>query len=772
MSDILAAFEREQAEEQEREQRLFKLMQQGASGSSADEPATSRAARPASAAAGRNTHRAAATDAAATSSTLQRAGSASSVAAAAAAASSSSAAVAAASSSLDGDAEDAASRFDSDFALRPLLWSCLRSSVPAAEHAELRRLIGNAELERNEALQSEVEALLSIASATQLRNARAKAKQAANADTTAAARGNTHSGNSSLFTRAALPDSATRAFLADEVQSLLLSLRSHALRSGILQPDDTAEGHSTSDHRPASSSSSVVSRGSSAGGNGLGQSGSSGLAKILPRPETARQKRVLDQMVAQALTHTRRDTHSAGHMMPSAQQQASDSAASAPSSRPASGARAPLTARPSSARQRSLSSLSSGGATPPPPADAIGAAASMGDQPAAAAAAAAAVLSHSLLSTSTNSGADSARSNLVVRSLRSVLEEERKALMQDVEYLHACLELEIDETIQVEQQQQQKQLQTKNAKATASAATAASSSSSDCSAPDDADVPASVSELRALEKSLKAALVAEEVRSHTLALMSGVAAAHQADPFAAKSNAVQPLVAPGAGAAAATVGSNNTSGPLKAVRIPSAGRVRPVLNGSPLSPPPVRATSVNALPAAAAAAATPSSPPAGPVYLAELMEMNADLFSAGPMEDAAASSAPSSSSSAPRSSQRPAIPLLALGALGGGSGSSSASSGVVLDHFPAGPGPVPASPPLSPSDRDSPYAAAVSTPIRRTASSSKTASSASESKESVSVTHSSLLSPSASPLTSRSASKARSRIQAAQNFQDNPSAAH
>ena len=812
MSDILAAFEREQAEEQEREHRLFRAMQEGtadtSTNSSTDEPASNRAAaaaRPATA--GRHTHRA-------VSANSQRG---SSTSGAAVAAASSASAIAAASPSLatavadaDADADDVASRFDSDFALRPLLWSSLAANVPPAAHVELRRLIGVSEIERNEELQKEVEALLSIASATQLTNAREKAKQAAAvAEPTAAVRDNSSgsSSSSSLFSRAALPDSATRAFLAEEVQSLLLSLRAHALRSGILQPD---EGEPLS--QPSSRGSSAggngnqSGRGSSAGGNGI-QSGpggssnsSSGLAKILPRPVTARQKRVLDQMVAQALTSTsahtsthtaalRRDTHSAGHMTPSQsaghsvsssmQSQASDAAASAPSSRPASGARAPLTARSSSARQRSMSSLSSGGSTPPP-ANAAGAAgAAMSDQTAAAAA----VLSHSLLSPST--GGDSARSSLV-RSLRSALEEERKALLQDVEYLHACLELEMDETIEVEkqrqqqQQQQQQRRQTKDARTSITGATASSSSPA-AETPLD-DLPPSVSELRALEKALKVALVAEEVRSHTLALMSDVEAAHYAEPFAAKSNAVQPL---GTGIAASAATGMGT--PLKAVRMPSAGRVRPATtssasaaglpNGSPLQHQqqlPASTTRSPSPPVSAAPATSNASPAAGsgPLDLAELMELNADLFSAGPVEPATAIQQ-ASSSSASYSSQRPrpAIPMLALGALGGSGAASSSSSGVLLDHFPAGPGT--ASPPLSPSDRESPVGAAaavVSTPVRRAKVVSGTVSSAAESKESLSAasSHASVLSPCSSPLTSRSASKARSRIQAAQNFQDKP----
>lgn len=788
MSDILAAFAAEQEAEEQRERRLRAALaaaddgeeqgeEQGDHGRAAAAAAAATAARPSSAAAtGRHSHRRPPSAAAAHRPAANDA------------ATSSAAAIATAAAAPGGpnhpsvDAAELAANFDSDFELRPLLWTQLCAGCPAPEHGELRRALGAAAVDANEALQVEVQTLLSIVGAAQLRSARAKAKQQAQS---AAAAASSTSATRSAFSRAALPDSATRQFLAQEVQTLLASLRAQALRSGILQAD---EEETFGASRPGSSSSS------SAGA-------AVGLAKILPRPETARQKRVLDEAVqalALAQQQGRRDVHSAGGHTHRPSFDAADLASSAPSSRPISGGGGGMvTARPSTARQRSLSSLSNASGDSPRPSS-------------ASLSAAASSLSASLQSS--DARPDSARAALV-RSLRQALQEEHAALLQDVEYLQACLDIEVDSAIAAEVEAKKKCAAFADAAGPAAAASAAVS-----------DEPASVAELRALNEQLKAALVAEEVRSHTLAIMGTVPGAGvgsglgsgsgpgtsgaAGQPLSARGNMVMgpalalpaqlqqlqlqsPIGAGGPGSFAASFAKS--PGPLKAVRVPSASRARPALAASPLAGPhqpavPTELRSPAATAAAAsqsfaarlneahtgadsaaapapASAAASSGPPSASVAtdLQQLFDLNADLFSVGPAVPAAAPTP------APAPQQRPPIPALALGRLHAASASS-----VVVDHFP--PAPAAASSPSSSPDNSGREGSAVApvTPLRRATNGPGRASvdapplASPAAIPAASPTGRSRL-PGESPASARAGSKVRSRIQAAQNFQSNVS---
>jgi hypothetical protein len=478
---------------------------------------------------------------------------------------------------------------------------------------------------------------LSIASVAQLRNAKAKS-EARKAEAATAAASAIVAPRSGAW-RASLPDSATRQYLAQEVQGLLLSLRNQALKSGVLSEEDG----------PATG-------GSGRRANGTGNSAvSNSLVKLLPRPETARQQRVLEEMV-QGIS--RRDAHSAGHSQATTASLGS-TATSAPPSRPASGGH--ITARPSTARQRSLSSLSQRSADSPR------------DEAGVSLSAAAATLSQSLLSPSPMP--QSARSALI-DSLRQVLQEEHAALLQDVEYLQFCLELEMDEAVEGE-------LRDKRIADLAAAKPAVS------------EAPASVPELRALNEQLKAALAAEELRARTLQMMGAVDATRDVngqakDPMSLASRgsgvASSPVPPSSASSGSFASGFGKSPGPLKAVRVPSASRVRASPSGSPQ---PGSGTLLCSSPAASPATSPlPSQPlsslsarfdevrssyhPAGPdafsalppapsadQSLQQLMDSNADLFG----NDAAAAPAPMHNTEPAVTQPRPLIPALQLGAL-------------------------------------------------------------------------------------------------------------
>jgi len=437
----------------------------------------------------------------------------------------------------------------------------------------------------------------------------------------------------------------------------------------------------------------------------------------------------------------------------------SASASSAPGSRPLSGG-APLTARPGTARQRSLSALSNHSDSP------RSTCSSSSD--AALAASAASTLSSALLSapasaalsSSSSSAPDSARqqaaaaaTEAVLRTLRIALAEEQQALLQDVAYLQECLETEIDAAVEDEMLQQQHQQQRKGSQ----------SSAATTSAVED-DAPASVPELRALNDQLKAALQAEEVRSHTLAIMGSVATNHSGQQPQLSS----PLASPSpltfrAGSTGAQMqmhsqfGKSPSVGPLKAVRIPSPSRVRgspgPIaaLAGpggsphfSPLASPSFTELQEDGAPPvpsfasrmqeftteSGAAAISVVSPSAADLDLQQLLAQNADLFSDGPVAavtDASAAAAPPQ--------QKPVIPTLALGSL-----QQQQPARNAVDHFPPAPAAAfatsvaqPAMSPARPSSGEDTLAMAAHSRAER-------------------------------PMTARSASKVRSRIQAAQNF--------
>jgi len=595
--------------------------------------------------------------------------------------------------------------FDSDFQLRPLLWAQLCNACAPAEHAELRRMLGAAAIEANEALESEVRALLSIASAAQLRHAKAKAREAPASS----------SSSSAVKVRAALPDSAARQYLAQEVQGLLASLRAQALRSGVLSAS-AAESPDTSVRRPGSG----------------GVSAASGLSKILPRPETARQQRVLDEMLEGL---TRRDSHSAGRTPSLQQRQAGDVGvsvaavvSSSPGSRPASGdMTGPTTARPSTARQRSLSALASHRSSEDSPRLVDSA---RDESPGSLAAAAATSLSLSLLSAVPSaSGADSARTTLL-RALRTALAEEQDALLQDVEYLQACLEIEMDAAVAEEKSHR----------------TVGGRSSSATAGDSEEAAPASVAELRALNDQLKAALQAEQVRSHTLSLMGSNVPSSRGNLASPLLHASPVSSSPSSSFSAAFPGKSPTAGPLKAMRVASASKLS---NGTGSRPgsgpndatagsrPPSFASRLDALSlgssqqhAASSASASPlTSPAAADLDLHDLMAANADLFSDG--DSAAAFTTTATTASISR--DKPVIPALTLGGL------LISNGGTV--------GGADSSPPTSAA-----ASAADGIGFVIQASSRPGSGLPSESPH--------------RPGTARSASKARSRIQAAQQFEE------
>jgi hypothetical protein len=270
-----------------------------------------------------------------------------------------------------------------------------------------------------------------------------------------------------------------------------------------------------------------------------------------------------------------------------------------------------------------------------------------------------------------------------------------------------------------------------------------------------------------------------------------------APPLSLQLQLQSPTGSGGAGSFAASF--VKSPGPLKAVRMPSASRVRPVLAASPLAGPqqpelrssplqsPAAAASQSfaarlneahlldsaAAPASATTSASPTSSSAAAVDLQQLFDLNADLFSVGPAAAPPTSSAPQS---------RPLIPALALGRLHVASSSSAGAAGVVVDHFPPAPAAAatsssPSSSPENSGREDLAVAQTTSTgapvtPLRRSnngpgratvdasplASPIPAASPAGTGRSRL---------PGESPASARAGSKVRSRIQAAQNFQSN-----
>lgn len=668
MSDLLAAFEREQAEEQRREERLARELAReedehvyDSRSSGAIRPSS---ARPLSAAStSTNSYRAGATPTPPPSSSTEAAESA----------------LAAATSSLR----------DDEFELRPLLWNDLASGTHASAHAELRRLIGDDAIDANDQMDREIRTLLSIVTGQQMRMAKKRFRQMK------AQQQQQQGAGSRSMSRAALPDSGTRLFLSQEIQGLLVSLRSQAVRSGVL---DARE---------------------------------SDLTRILPRPETARQRRVMESVVADAIgsigSAPTADAHSTNNSVD----------ASPASSRPSTGR--PMTARPSTARQRSTSISASSAASLSPDTSAR-------DVPIAAAISS---FSSSLTSSETHAGAESARTALV-STLRRALVEEREALLQDIEYLHACLEIEVDHDIELEVELKQQRRQQRRAVA-ATATAAVNRTTPAATAPSaELEAPASVQELRDLNAQLKQAVALEEQRANTLAIMSAVAQKQQhhvtqpPPPPQQQPVVVRPVAASPSGSPFNGSSTSRSSTPLKAVRLPSAARVRPG-SGSTLA-----STEGDSRPTSASGAA--ESPLASlPHDLQALMADNADLFSDAPTTRT--NTRPDEKATGDHATHfgahtRPAIPDLALGALaaaGHAKPSAHIESKEADGAFPS---------PLSPTIPSAATTATIPMSISSPVSSRSVASSRLPPTPT----------PSGSPLTMRSASKVRSRIQAAQQF--------
>ena len=645
--DILAAFEREQAEEVERD---AEIRRQLAGDTHQSAPATTSKARPAS-----GQPRSASRPASGSSASTAAAGS--------------SVTASAASSVASLLREDA-------FELRPLLWSTVAASMNPSEHQEVRRMLGEKQLEENEALDQEIRTLLSIVTEAQIRHtaakfaAQASSHSAAASSTTATA---ASPSPSPPLSRTALPSLSSRSFLSHSIHSLLLSLKEHGRRSGI-----------------------------------LGE-GEEGLEKVLPRPETARQRKVMQEVV-HGLT---RDS-SVGTVEPST----ASPPTSAPTSRPTThSSQRPISARPSTARQRSLSTNSSV-ASLSPGSTARETTAIVSPEAIAALSATfqetVPLRSSSLQSSSaasSNSPSESARLREdALAALRRALADERVDLLQDITYLQACLEEEVEQTLESERSELEEKRRTSSSSSSElkkpRGGSAPAGSSSVIHDPSDS-TPISVQELRELNESLKQAVVLEEQRTHTLNIMQAVSNAQERAspslPVSVRPGSVPSGSVPRDAAFQAARASGHST-PLKVKRVASAAKRNGTADGSPVSSP--LPSPDNSSPFAAAIAAS-SSVVNQPSSIHDLLADNADLFSDGP-----------SAAAAVEKQARPEIPSLALGKL------SSAASG--------------------------------------------------ESKEQVdghalngSNSSSSLFTPSppsSSPMTARTASKVRSRIQAAQQF--------
>jgi len=587
-------------------------------------------------------------------------------------------------------------RHSSDpFEFRGLVWHQIASSTPLPAHAELRRLIGAELIDMNQQLDDEVTAMASIVSTAQIEKQKRKrqlmdkeaeqgmSKQYASSAVSASAgicsiAATSTSATVRPLSRAPLLDSAARSLLIADTHALILALHHHATKRS-----SPAIHHSQSSRN--SQPNTTINNSVEA------------LQRILPRPDSARQGKVMREMTDEVLRIRSASSRSQSqHSHPqsnadTAQSQPSSSSivsSSAPASRPSSSmSSGRLTARhrPSTARMRSLSSSSSSASLNPTTSSSS-----------ASLAAAAESLTSALLTvpaslTTQRSGSSSERSDggdgsnrsstrsnnndggtadsitALLASIRQALRDERAALESDIAYLQQCAEIEVDERIEAEKQEKAKE----KTKAKEEHPTSSSSSSSSLSSSDSTMDVITVSELRALNARLQETLTLEEQRAHTIDIMNKVAVSSPSSIHLPSPIHAPPIVMDRSASSSTASPFPKSPGPLKAIRIPSAARMRPAsgsnaaaasasssassLHASPAAPP----SSTRSRPSSGPPAPTASPPAPNDMDVHDLIAANADLFS----EDAPTAISSSNTKLQPSPAEPVHIPTLPLNGL-------------------------------------------------------------------------------------------------------------